>query len=225
MSYLFVLTGNESTLSITMDPPIHLNDNETYVLGFLNFIGYNSIPNVDLTNNKFHIGFQEIIVPVGSYEVADIQRYIKNHVKDNSLIDIKANLNTSKCEISSNLEIDFREANSIGKLLGFNSRYLKPNVLHESDNVIRISKVDTICINCNIVTNSFNNGKPVHILHTFSPNVEAGFKMIETPTNIIYLPINTRYINEITVQITDQDGNLVNFNRESVAISLNLKKL
>jgi len=33
---------------------------------------YNSIPNVDVEYNLFHIGKHEIKIPVGSHEISDI---------------------------------------------------------------------------------------------------------------------------------------------------------
>jgi len=46
---------------------------------------YNSIPNVDINNNLFHIGDKVIQLPIGSYELNDIYDFLKNKLKDYDL--------------------------------------------------------------------------------------------------------------------------------------------
>lgn len=236
MSYMFVLSARESVLTAVINPPLVLDDQESYVLGFLNFVSFNTIPNIDEKNNKFYIGDITITIPDGSYEIQDIEYYIKKDLIDYvkrqqnpqatvPVISIKANLNTLRCEIKSMLDVDFTKPNSIARILGFNERILKANKKHISDNPINISRVNTICVDCNLVTNSYNNGKPVHILHTFSVEEAPGYKINISPPTTIYLPINTHYIDNIIVKITDEFGNLVNFNEELVTVTLHLKKL
>lgn len=65
----------------------------------------------------------------------------------------------------------------------------------------------------------------MHILHMFYPTVPPGYKIIEVPSNVIYLPTNIKYIDEIILKIIDQDGNLINFKKEFVTVRLHLKTL
>lgn len=138
---------------------------------------------------------------------------------------LRANHNTFKCEIKCNEEIDFTKPNTIGPLLGFKNRKLIKDKWHQSDFPISITNINSICVNCNLVQNTYNNEMPVHILHMFYPNVPPGYKIVENPTNVIYLPINTHHINEIILKITDQHGRLVNFKQELITIRLHLKKV
>jgi len=46
---------------------------------------YNSIPNVDINNNLFHIGDKVTQLPIGSYELNDIYDFLKNKLKDYDL--------------------------------------------------------------------------------------------------------------------------------------------
>jgi len=43
---------------------------------------YNSIPNVDINNNIFHIGDKVVQLPIGSYEHKDIYDFLKYKLKD-----------------------------------------------------------------------------------------------------------------------------------------------
>ena len=76
-----------------------------------------------------------------------------------------------------------------------------------------------------IAEGSYLNGIPVHIIHQFFPNVSPGFKIIETPHNIIYFPVTVKVIDKINIKIIDQNGDLVNFRNETVSLRLHVKKL
>lgn len=234
MSYTFTLSQRSSVLSAKIYPPIILNENNNYAIGLVNFVSYNSIPNVDSTNNVFHYDDNKtIILPEGTYEIRDIDNYIRFYIENEvseeeeepPIIHISSNRNTLKCEVKSNKQIDFRKPNNIGSLLGFIPTILEPNIRHKSNFPINIFKVNVINIECNLVTNSYNNGEHRHILHVFYPNVLPGTKIVENPLNVIYLPINAKYIDEIILKITDQDGNLINFKEEIVTIRLHLKRI
>lgn len=233
MSLTLTLTGNSSELSAYYFPPIEL-ENDQYVVGLVDFQTFHSIPNIDKNNNKFYYDNDKVIViPEGSYEIEDINQYLRKKILSTSVndkskkyqISINANNNTLKCELVSNCIIDFTKDNTIGPLLGFSKRKLEPNILHTSELPINILKVNAILVECNITASSYKNDKPVHIIHEFFPTVPPGYKIIEVPSNVIYLPVNVRTINNITLRITDQDGNLINFRKENITIRLHLKKV
>ena len=56
----------------------------------------------------------------------------------------------------------------------------------------------------------------------FFPAVSPGFKIIEIPTQVIYLPLTTKTINNIQIRIVDQDGTLVNFRGEVINMRLHI---
>lgn len=230
MSLTFTLSGRSSILSTQFYPPIDLEDGVDYSLGLINFEAYNSIPNIDATNNCLYYGDDDkvITIPEGSYEIEDINKYIKSYfIKDHGNdghISIVSNKNTLKVEIKSNKRINFKKAGSIGGLLGFTPRLLKPLVRHTSDFPVKIQKVNAICVECSLVSGSFMNDRSVHIIHEFFPSVSPGYKIIECPANVIYLPINKKHIDSLTLKIEDQDGDLVNFRGEVITIRLHLKK-
>nr|CAI5852441.1 unnamed protein product [Callosobruchus analis] len=256
--YTFTLSGRESVLSAKIYPPIILDPEKSYALGLIDFVTFNTIPNVDETNNKFFINNADpIVIPVGSYEIDDIQRVIMNKIQEkqkelkekqdkstqmrgtstNAIqkeidssdggihLSMNVNRNTLRFEIMSNKVIHFEKKSSIAPLLGFTPRRLSRGKLHISDFPINISKVNAICVECNLIKNSYNNNEAVHVLHMFHPNVPSGYRIVEKVSNVIYLPVNTNHIDEIVLKIVDQDGKLVNFNQEVVTIRVHLKEV
>lgn len=224
MSLTFSLSGNSNVLNADFNPPIYLDDNSDYVIGLTNFETFNVIPNIDETNNKFTYDNVTLTIPTGAYEVDDINTYIQKAIQPSSKIKIIANRNTSTVSINTNVDIDFTSNTSIGQTLGFKKRILKANYLNESDFPVEILKVNALCIDCNIATGSYSNGEPVHIIHQFFPTVAAGYKIVESPQNILYFPVTVKTITNLTVKILDQDGNLVNFRGETITVRLHLKK-
>lgn len=249
MDRLISLTSNSSEISQDYFPPIELDSKHTYALGLYTLNTYNSIPNIiEGVNNKFHFTLSDqngktreevISLEEGCYEIEAIQGYLREKLvnfTENEItfvgeeekpfkISIKPNSNTLNIEIFCVFTIHFDRQGSIGKVLGFSERKLEKNILHVSDSVIQISAVSEINVECNIVEGSFRNGKPCHTIFTFYPDVEPGYKLSLQPTNVIYLPVNTRTINNITLRLVDQEGRLVNFRKEEISIQLNLRRL
>nr|CAI5829840.1 unnamed protein product [Callosobruchus analis] len=270
--YTFTLSGTESVLSAKIYPPIVLHNKKTYAIGLIDFVTYNSIPNVDSTNNKFYINSHTTTIPDGSYEIIDIERFIlksigekndvlnrehqkvnrnqTNQIKKTPVYQTKQNVdqakqnvnqekldeketylimrlnrNTLRYEIKSNKSIHFDKPESIAGLLGFERKTLSPNNWHISSSPINISEVNSICVECNRIKNSYQNNTSVHVLHTFHPNVPSGYRIIEKVQNVIYLPINTNYIDEIIPKIIDRDGDLINFQREVITVRVHLKEV
>lgn len=246
MSITITLNGDESILNAEIFPPIDLH-NDQYELGLVDFHSYNSIPNIDETNNKFYYGTDKsITIDTGSYELEDIQEYLRLKLGDpramkhsnnefsegktenkskQIFINITANPNTLKSEIICSENIDFSKENCIGALLGFNKEILQPNILHESNLPVNIIKVNCIRIQCNLTSGAYLNNDLVHTIHEFFPSVPPGYKIIEIPKQIIYLPIIVRKIDNISLKIVDEVGRLINFRKENISCRLHIRKV
>lgn len=226
MAITLTLSGTNSSLSCEYFPPIELPNQYDYECGLVDFQTYNSIPNIDITNNLLHIDDEVIEIPIGSYEIEDIATFIESaldNTKKNIKVTLWANNNTLKSMITSNVQIFFDKDRSIGSLLGFSRQILSANRLHMSDLPVNITKVNVIRIECNIIVGSYINGKQAHTLHEFSPSVGPGYKIVEVPRNVIYLPVNVKRISSVTLQLIDQNGDSINFRGETITIRLHLK--
>lgn len=234
-SLTFTLTNRSSVLSYNFNPPIYLDEDSSveYEIGLANFDTFNLIPNVNEKNNIFMWGEEEqaesfkFEIPIGSYELKDLIEAIISEITlrdDEAVITITPNIHTAKVKIATNRRINFGIPNSVGSVLGFKNQILEANNIYESDGEVNILKINAICIDCNIAVGSFLNSKPVHIIHQFFPTVPYGYKIVESPLNILYYPVSIKTINNLTVKVIDQSGQLIDFRGEEITIRLHLRK-
>lgn len=223
-SLTLTLSGTSSVLEAQYFPPIELSAEKNYVVGLVELLTFNSIPNIDLYNNKFYVDDDIITIPIGSYEIEDIEKYLQK-VLPNAMITLKPNNSELCCEIKCNRLINFVFEDSIGRLLGFSSKILEPNIVHKSDLNVSILKVNALRVECNITTGAYMNAHQVHTIHEFFPSVPPGYKIIEAPSHIIYLPIIVQTVHNLQLKIVDEDGELVNFRGEVITIRLHMKSV
>lgn len=225
-SRIFHLTSSKPEIVCQIFPPLQVSSDA--VVGLTHFQIYNSIPNVDDTNNVFSYEddikkvYIDITIPVGTYELGDLETYLKNQLGDEN-ISIKPNTNTLKCDFYCKYNVDFSKPNSIGKLFGMNSNIYNAASVVESTKPIQISKVNTIQIKLNIVSGSYINGVPSNCLYKCFISTPPGFRIVENPHNPIYLPVNTTEVDILHVELTDERGNLINNRNEEFSIELHLK--
>ena len=223
-SITLTLSGTSSLLETQFFPPIELSSDKNYVLGLIELLTFNSIPNIDKSNNKFYVGDEVITIPTGSYEIEDIERYLQETLTPKGIsISLKPNNNTLRSVINCSHPIDFRSRDTIGQMLGFIPRVIHPNRAQSSDFPVTILKVNALRVECNITSGAYINGCKVHTIHEFFPAVPPGYKIIEVPSQVIYLPVNVKSIDHLEVRLVDQDGNLVNFRGEVITVRLHIK--
>lgn len=226
---MICLTGVTSDLKCMLFPPYDLSSAPEWEMGFLDLMTYNSIPNIEENvNSDIHIGENiKITLPTGSYEIEDINNYIVKELKvksPKSTFQLNANNNTLKSEITCSEEIDFNQEHTIRDILGFAKGKLAANKAHISSNQVTINKVDVIRVCCNIVKGSYRDGIEGHVLHEFYPDVSPGYKIVEKPNIVQYLPITKQHsLDEFHIRLEDQNGDLVNFRGERINIRVDIR--
>lgn len=225
-SFTLSLSGNSSVLEAQYFPSIELPQHKNFVLGLVELLTFNSIPNVDYSNNKLHLNGDIITIPTGSYEIDAINQFLQETLKSKGIeFSLKANNNTLRSEILCSHPIDLTPHDSIGRLLGFAPRILEKNIQHSSDLPVKILRINALRVECNITSGAYINNKKVHTIHEFFPRVPPGYKILEVPSHVIYLPLSVKCIDHLQIQIVDQDGNLVNFRGEEITIRLHIKSV
>lgn len=184
----------------------------------------------------------KIHMPPGAYEIDEINKHIQEDLWNYLYPDIKvvnqqliddffkmtANNNTLKCEIKSKFIVNFGCGNSLADLVGFANEKYQPSLKIESTMPINIMNFGLIRLDCNIIAGSYINGKEAHTIFSFDIDVEPGYKLTKEPHNIMYLPVTPsgrQYIDNITIRIVDDNGELLDFGGETINIILELKEI
>lgn len=226
MSTTITLYGTSSVLEEYFNPSIELKGD--WEVALIDFNVYNSIPNVNETNNQLKIGGSIVKIPIGTYELEDLSDFIDAVAKvkhETHKVVIKGNTSTLKTEIKSTIELDFSCNNSIGSILGFGYSLISPNKLYVSKYPVKISTVDDIRIECDIASGSYVRNNPHHTIYGFIVDCPAGYRIVERPSNAIYYPVNTEELSYLCVRIVDQKGELVDFRGEHITVRINLRRV
>jgi hypothetical protein len=204
-SFQIILSGNTTRFTTNINSPLTLTSS-SYEVALVNLETWYSFPNIDSTNNVLRnsndngVTWHEVRIPEGSYELKDLndeiiqQMRMKRHYNELSnkpYISIAANVNTlrSELEILDNYKVGFRILTSFNRILGFKNKVYHAGV-NTSENIVDILPVNSIFITLDLINGSYVNGTKKNFIYSFFPNVEHGFKIVETPPNLVYLPVN-----------------------------------
>ena len=240
-SFQIIVSSNSSSFSTRFIPSIELDRDKVYEIALVNLETYYSFPNIDETNNVFAYSpdngnsWVKIKIPIGSYEITDINDTIKfemekrghyDEINNEYYINISANSNTLKSVliIESGYQVDFNQVNNMSKVLGFTGAKYGEG-FHESENVVNILTINSILVDIdNMISGSYVNGKTKSTIYSFFPRVNPGYKIIESPVNLVYLPLNLNTIDNFNVSITDQDDHLLNLRNEKLSIRFHIRE-
>ncbi len=235
----YILINDKSTrIRTKFNTLIQLDKTKKYEMALVNLETYYSFHNIDSTNNNFRYSpdngatWFNIDVPEGSYEITDITEYIQRIMKENGhyeadhyYISIEPNNNTLKSvvDIGKDYKVDFTTANSVRTVLGFNSQIYSEGY-HESENIVNILSVNTLRVTSDIIASSYTNGETENIIYSFFPNVGPGYKIVQEPLNLIYLPVTLSTISNMETKLVDQTGKLINLRGEELSIRFHIKE-
>ena len=232
-SFQIIVSDNKSSFNTRFNPKLELDRDKVYEIALVNLETYYSFPNIDETNNVFVYSpdngnsWIKIKIPEGSYEIDDINNTIKHEmekrghydsINEDYYINISANSNTQKSVLilEKDYQVDFNHQNSLAKVLGFTEGF------SESENVVNILSINSILVNIDIISGSYVNGTTKSTIYSFFPKVSPGYKIIESPVNLVYLPLTLDTIDSLAVSITDQDDHLLNLRNEKLIIRFHI---
>ena len=239
-SFQIIVSSDKSNFNTRFNPNLELDKEKVYEIALVNLETYYSFPNIDETNNVFVYSpdngnsWVKIKIPEGSYEIDDINNTIQHEmekrthydeINEDYYINIAPNTNTLKSVLilEKGYQVDFNHQNSLAKVLGFTgTKYTEG--FHESENVVDILRINSILVNIDIISGSYVNGTTKSTIYSFFPDVSPGYKIIESPVNLVYLPITLDTIDSLNVTITDQDDHLLNLRNEKLTIRFHIRE-
>ena len=239
-SFQIIVSDNKSSFNTRLNPTLQIDKEKEYEIALVNLEIDYSFPNIDENNNVFVYSpdngnsWVKIKIPVGSHEIDDINNTIQHEmqkrghhdqINEDYYINISANSNTLKSVLilEKDYQVDFNYENSLAKVLGFTgTKYTEG--FHESENVVDILRINSMLVNIDIISGSYVNGTTKNTIYSFFPKVSPGYKIIETPRNLVYLPITLDTIDRLTVLITDKDDHLLNLRNEKLTIRFHIRE-
>ena len=225
---------NTAKFTQRFDTPIRL-ENDKYEIGLLSLNTYYTFPNLTSNiNGKFRYStdagtnWNVLTLATGCYELvyinSKLQEMLGEAGRSISIITEPTQLK-SKIKLSNDqFQIDFTYPNSINTLLGFEPQIIRGIGYHISEHVVNIQPISTINVNLDCIGSSYVEGKQSTSIFGFFPDVSPGHIINidrQTPT---YLPILTDTLSSITIWLTDQEGNLVNFRGEKITTTFYIRK-
>ena len=126
--------------------------------------------------------------------------------------------------IKNNYLVDFRRYKFINSLLGFHSK-LYISGFNEAENMVNFLTINSILGNIDIISGSYVNGSIQPTIYSFFSDVSSEYKIIENHNKLLYLPITSYTIHGITIWLTDQNRNELNFRGENLSMWFHLRDL
>ncbi len=221
--------------------PIILPDYD-FEIALVNLETWYSFANVTPINNLFRYSadggntWKLISIETGSYEIEslndEIQRLMKINGDWNSennayYITLSANTSTLKSIIditNADYTIDFTIANTIRSILGFDSIIIAEGH-NVSENIVNIIDFNSIFVNCDCISESYVNGISSPVIYSFGPKVSPGYRIVESPVNLVYLPLNRKTLSELSIWITDQAGRPIDFRGENITCRFHIRNI
>ena len=176
------------------------------------------------------------MLPEGCYEIPQINAAIQRQLERNGhwnhtvnpqshYITVGANSSTLRAYVditNANYRVNMTQS-TIRSMLGFNPKTLASGY-HEGDNPVDILKVNTILVNCDIISGSYRNGSQTPVVYSFFPDVSPGYKIVESPNNLVYLPVAPAGdVQRMRVWLTDQNGEQLNLRGETITIRFHIR--
>ena len=219
--------GKSENFVTYFNPPFELDRGREYEMCLISADIWYSWQNITEKNNKFIVikgdgNPVENHIPPGAYNIPDINKAIK---QEDIILSPNYNTLKSRLELKNGVKVDFRVPDSINKVLGFEKELVSGDGIHESENLVNITDINTIEIHCDLIEGSYVNGESSSLLHAFSPTVLPGELINLTPSPHIYVTLkNYGNISSIRFALKDQDGNFVDMNNERVTVWVHLRE-
>ena len=213
---------------IKFDPVMHLSNNMNHELAVdrvsMTYSWHNINTEYDNNNIKYSKDngstWKQIKFVDGMYSYDDINEYInkaitQNDEISNNRVGIKIYFVLTSyrvvVELDNQWQLDIRNSN-FGELIGFEPILIK-TTSYSSKLPNITNSVDSIHVNCDIVTDSITDGRYSNTLVVIpTDNLTRSYPFSFEPKRSLYSTISKTNINEMRIYITDSLGRSINLN-------------
>ena len=225
---------------IKFDPVMHLSNNMNHELAVdrvsMTYSWHNI--NTEYGNNNIKYSkdngstWEQITFVDGMYSYDDINEYINKVITQNddepshNGVGIKIYFVLTSyrvvVELGNQWQLDISNSN-FGELIGFEAIIIK-NTSYSSKLPNITNSVDSIHLNCDIVTDSITDGRYSNTLVVIpTDNLTRSYPFTFEPKRSLYSPISKTNISEMRIYITDSLGRPIDLNGVNWYINLILR--
>ena len=225
---------------IKFDPVMHLSNNMNHELAVdrvsMTYSWHNI--NTEYGNNNIKYSkdngstWKQITFVDGMYSYDDINEYVNKVITQNddepsnNEVGIKIYFVLTSyrvvVELGNQWQLDIQNSN-FGELIGFKAIIIK-NTSYSSKLPNITNSVDSIHVNCDIVTDSITDGRYSNTLVVIpTDNLTRSFPFTFEPKRSLHSPISKTNISEMRIYITDSLGRPINLNGVNWYINLILR--
>lgn len=93
-------------------------------------------------------------------------------------------------------------------------------------NLSEIFKSSIICIDCDIISDSYINSERKHTIHQFASDTShiTETTFVEFPKHLNYFPLKTKHLRSIQISIVDNTGKQVDFHGVDIICRINIRR-
>ena len=172
----------------------------------------------------------------GIYTIQDISDTIHTFSGHSEIIEIEYDDITMKTKIILKYKegrkrfilgtLRFDEGSFFHTLLGFTPFWdYRASGIYTSDKVLNLNTINKIHLKCDCIDSRIEDGVRQPILFTFVLDKPSGYKIFSEPETIHFKKINKSVLNTITFYLEDNKNEEVDFNGETLAITLQMIKI
>lgn len=233
-------TTDTGKMTWKLNTPVYNTKRKMYV-ALVGLDTYYAVANIsaDLNNNVFRwsadsgVSWTNTTIPEGNYSIVDLSDYIKEQTS--SGFELKANNNTGKVYVGilkSGHQVDWSYNNlyiyvgadntSIQTVSGYGVKIGDVNYMKGVNGATTMS---SWVVHCSLLTGSsqFSYYKSSSdVISTLVPRVGPFNSVSHHPNPPIYMQVTQSVISEITLSITDQLANPLNFQGQAIDYSLHI---
>ena len=237
----FTFTGSSSVLEIILDKPFVIPPKRIAEIALKNVSFYNSVPNIDETNNSINITipdeeYKEYKLATGAYEIDNINQALleavcydypmrRREIQEN--FKLSADEATGKAVFKfgkSGFGVKFDETGSLAHLLGFlPNQELKTRGNHCGVKLVQITNVSTIFFKFNLSAPNFVNNERSQTIYTAVLDSSPGHRWSRELSTLTYKRLIKDSFSYLRLWVTDAEHNNLNLRSEKVTVTLSLR--
>ena len=157
----------------------------------------------------------------------DINDRLQSFLPQRGIITITADYVTLKAKLNiakGGYKVKFESSSGdLSTLLGFDDKILSAGN-HIGDRIVNILAVNSISVSIDIIAGGVVDGIQRNIVHSFFPACGVGEKIIERPSNLVFLPIIVNRIEDLRIRLLDQSCKLLNFRDELITCQFIIRR-